>query len=136
MKLHPSAYAIALACVAVHEAVSHRFGFYRDELYFIDCARHLAWGYVDQPPLAPFVTWLAAPLHYPVWGVRFFPALLSGVTILLACAIAAEFGGGAFAQADRITNIRIILSLISAFRPSGSVSTVHSLDLPLRFALL
>lgn len=98
MKLHPSAYAFALATVAVHLAFAHRFGYYRDELYFIDCAKHLAWGYVDQPPLAPFVTWLTGPLGYPVWGLRFFPGLMAGVTVLFGCAIARELGGRAFAQ--------------------------------------
>ncbi len=99
MKLHPSAYAIALATVVLHLAFCHRFGYYRDELYFIDCAKHLAWGYVDQPPLAPFVTWLTGPLGYPVWGLRFFPGVLAGVTVLFGCAIARELRGGAFAQA-------------------------------------
>ncbi|HEY2473305.1 MAG TPA: glycosyltransferase family 39 protein [Candidatus Cybelea sp.] len=97
-RLSPIAYGLALAAVAVHLALCHRFGLYRDELYFVDCAKHLAWGYIDQPPLAPFVTWLTAPLGYPVWAIRFFPAVLSGVTILLGCAIAREFGGAAFAQ--------------------------------------
>ena len=90
LRLHPSAYVLAVATTALHLAVCHRFGYYRDELYFIDCAKHLAWGYVDQPPLAPFVTWLTAPLGYPVWGLRFFPAILSGVTVLYGCAIARE----------------------------------------------
>jgi Dolichyl-phosphate-mannose-protein mannosyltransferase len=98
VKLHPSVYAVALATVALHLAFCHRFGFYRDELYFIDCAKHLAWGYVDQPPLAPFVTWLTAPLGYPVWGVRFFPGVLAGVTVLLGGLIARELGGRPFAQ--------------------------------------
>jgi hypothetical protein len=99
LKLHPSAYVVALATVAIHLAVCHRFGYYRDELYFIDCAKHLAWGYVDQPPLVPFLTWLTAPLGYPVWALRAFPALLSGVTILLSCAIVRELRGNGFAQA-------------------------------------
>ncbi|HEX4014011.1 MAG TPA: glycosyltransferase family 39 protein [Candidatus Cybelea sp.] len=97
-RLSPIAYALAIACSAVHLAFCHRFGLYRDEFYFIDCAKHLAWGYVDQPPLAPLVTWLTGPLGYPVWAVRFFPSLLSGVTVLVACAIAREFGGRTFAQ--------------------------------------
>jgi hypothetical protein len=108
MKLHPSAYVLALATVAFHLAFCHRFGYYRDEFYFIDCAKHLAWGYVDQPPLAPFVTWLTAPLGYPVWGLRFFPGVLSGVTVLFGCAIAREFRGGAFAQA--LTGLAIVLA--------------------------
>ena len=95
LRLHTSAYVLALATTALHLAVCHRFGYYRDELYFIDCAKHLAWGYVDQPPLAPFVTWLTAPLGYPVWGLRFLPAILSGVTVLYGCAIARELRGGA-----------------------------------------
>ncbi len=98
MKLYPSVYALALATVAVHVGFAHRFGYYRDELYFIDCAKHLAWGYVDQPPLAPLVTWLTGPLGYPVWGLRFFPGVLAGVTVLFAGAIARELGGRALAQ--------------------------------------
>lgn len=107
MKLHPSAYVLALATVAIHLAFAHRFGYYRDELYFIDCAKHLAWGYVDQPPLAPIVTWLTGPLGYPVWGLRFFPALFAGITVLLGCAIARELGGRAFAQF--LTGLTIVL---------------------------
>ena len=98
MRLYPSAYLFALATVVLHLAVAHRFGYYRDELYFIDCAKHLAWGYVDQPPLVAIITWLTAPLGYPVWGLRFFPGILSGVTLLVGCAIAKELRGGAFAQ--------------------------------------
>ncbi|MGA8796471.1 MAG: glycosyltransferase family 39 protein [Candidatus Cybelea sp.] len=108
LRLHTSAYVLALATTALHLAVCHRFGYYRDELYFIDCAKHLAWGYVDQPPLAPFVTWLTAPLGYPVWGLRLLPAILSGVTVLYGCAIARELRGGGFAQA--LTGLTIVLA--------------------------
>lgn len=108
MKLHPSAYAVALGAVALHLAFNHRFGYYGDEFYFIDCARHLAWGYVDQPPFTPLLAWLTAPLGYPVWALRFLPALLAGVTVLLSCAIARELRGGGFAQA--ITGLTVALS--------------------------
>lgn len=108
MKLHPSAYVLALATIALHLAFNHRFGYYRDELYFIDCAKHLSWGYVDQPPLAPFVTWLTAPLGYPVWALRFFPAIFAGVTVLFACAISRELRGGPFAQF--LTGLTIVLA--------------------------
>ena len=36
-------------------ALSTRYGFQRDELYFLDCARHLQASYVDQPFLAPLL---------------------------------------------------------------------------------
>jgi len=108
MKLYPSAYLIALATVVLHLAFCHRFGYYRDELYFIDCAKHLAWGYVDQPPLVPFVTWLTGPLGYPVWALRFLPGVLAGVTVLFGCAIARELGGRGFAQT--VTALTIVLA--------------------------
>jgi hypothetical protein len=106
-RLYASAYVLALGTVVVHLAFCHRFGYYRDELYFIDCAKHLAWGYVDQPPLVPFLTALTAPWGYPVWMLRAFGAVLCGVTVLLGCAIAREFGGRGFAQT--LTGLAIVL---------------------------
>ena len=39
----------------LHLAASGSYGYFRDELYFLDCARHLQWGYVDD---APGIVWL------------------------------------------------------------------------------
>jgi hypothetical protein len=50
--------AIAAAAFLVQMIIATRYGIFRDELYYLDCARHLAWGYVDQPPLIAFLTWL------------------------------------------------------------------------------
>jgi Dolichyl-phosphate-mannose-protein mannosyltransferase len=119
VRLSPIVYAVALATVAAHLAFAHRYGFYRDEFYFIDCAKHLAWGYVDQPPLAPLLAWLTGPLGYPVWALRFFPGILSGVTVLLAAAIARELGGRAFAQ--------ILASLAVVFAP-GLIGIAYGLS--------
>jgi hypothetical protein len=112
MKLYPSAYVIALATVVLHLAFCHRFGYYRDELYFIDCAKHLSWGYVDQPPFVAFYTWLSAPWGYPVWALRFLPGVLAGVTVLFGCAIAREFGGRGFAQTLTALTIALAPGLI------------------------
>lgn len=108
MKLRPIAYALALGTLAVHLAFNHRFGYYRDELYFIDCARHLAWGYVDQPPFAPLLAWLTAPIGYALWALRLLPALLAAGTVLLACCVARDLRGNGFAQA--LTGLTVALA--------------------------
>lgn len=108
MKLRPASYAIAAAAVVAHLLFNHRFGYYRDELYFIDCARHLAWGYVDQPPFAPLLAWLSAPFGYALWLLRLLPALLAGATVVLACLIARELRGSGFAQA--LTGVTVALA--------------------------
>jgi hypothetical protein len=42
----------SIAALLVHLLTNGRYGYFRDELYYIACARHLDFGYVDQPPLS------------------------------------------------------------------------------------
>jgi hypothetical protein len=75
------------------------YGYFRDELYFNVCGHHLDWGYVDQPPLVAVAAWLGRHLFGDtLFAVRFFPAVLSGVLVWLAAAIARGMGGKTFAQ--------------------------------------
>src|SRR5687768_11274724 len=46
------------AKLAVHLAAFRGYSIFRDELYYLACADHLAWGYVDHPPLSIAVLWL------------------------------------------------------------------------------
>ena len=47
--------SLAVATIALHWfAAAHTPGFFRDELQTLDDARHLSWGYVAYPPMAPF----------------------------------------------------------------------------------
>jgi 4-amino-4-deoxy-L-arabinose transferase-like glycosyltransferase len=90
---------VAFATVVLLLMVAPRYGYDRDELYFLEAGRHLAWGYVDQPSFVPFLAWLAehtigdSPL-----AIRLFPALATGAVVVLAGLIARRFGGGRFAQ--------------------------------------
>ena len=34
-----------------------RYGIFRDEMYYLACSRHMAWGYVDHPPLTVWIAW-------------------------------------------------------------------------------
>ena len=54
------AVALALAKLALHLPLGARYGFRGDELYFAECGRRLAWGYVDHGPLVPWVARLAS----------------------------------------------------------------------------
>lgn len=85
---------VAAAFVAIELAVSSRYGFQQDELYFIVAGHHLAFGYVDQPPLAPLLTRITDILGVNPTAVRIVPALAGGATVVMAGKIAALFGGG------------------------------------------
>lgn len=90
---------IAGGAVALLVAVAGRYGWHRDELYFLEAGDHLQWGYVDQPPFTPFVAHLAdavAPGNLVV--LRFLPALATGVSIVLGARIVRELGGTRRAQ--------------------------------------
>lgn len=90
---------VALGLVAVLLAVASRYGFHRDELYFIVAGRHLDWGYPDQPPLTPLLTQLQVTvLGLSPAAIRVMPGLAIGGLVVLSAAIAREFGGSRAAQ--------------------------------------
>lgn len=89
---------IAAVAAAVHLAVATRYGWHRDEFYYVIAGRHLAWGYVDQPPLTPLLARLAAALPGGVLPLRILAIACQVGCILLAGKLAAEFGGRARAQ--------------------------------------
>jgi Dolichyl-phosphate-mannose-protein mannosyltransferase len=84
---------------AVLMALSGRYGFDRDELYFLDCARHLEASYVDQPVLAPLLAWVSLKLFgVSLTGLRVWPALAAWATVVVGGLTAREFGGTRRAQ--------------------------------------
>ena len=90
---------LALALVVLHLLTNGQYGFHRDELGTIDSAYHLAWGYVGDPPLTPFVARLALDLVGPsLVGLRLFSGLAIASAMVLTGLIARELGGGRSAQ--------------------------------------
>jgi len=91
--------AIAAGTLLVHLLTASRYGFNRDELSFLDDARHLSWGYVAYPPLTPFFARLALGLFgTSLVGFRFFSALVQAVSVVLTGCMAKDMGGGRAAQ--------------------------------------
>jgi hypothetical protein len=84
---------------AVLMALSGRYGFHRDELYFLVCAQHLEGSYVDQPVLTPLFAWVSLKLFgVSLPGLRLWSALAAWATVVVGGLTAREFGGGRRAQ--------------------------------------
>ena len=91
--------AFALALLAAHAVCLTQYGWFRDELYYASCARRLAWGYVDHPPLSVAVLALVrAVFGSGLVAPRLVAALASAFVSLTAGAIARELGGRRYAQ--------------------------------------
>jgi hypothetical protein len=125
------AVAIALAALLLHVGTAWRYGYFRDELYFIACGRHLSWGYVDQPPLVALAAWLALPAHDALLALRVLPALSAALCVYVSVQIARDLGGGRFAQ--WFTGIAVALT--PAYLLLGNVLTTTSFE-PLSWTLV
>ncbi len=94
-------YGAAAAClIAIHLATNGVLGFHIDELYYLDSGRHPAFGYVDFPPIVPLLSRLETGLlGVTPWALRFLPALVGGVNVILCGAYVRKLGGSLRLQA-------------------------------------
>jgi len=98
-RLSASVAAIAVAQLVLLIATSSRYGYHRDEMYFIVAGSHPALGYPDQPPLVPLICWAMNHLAPGSLLVLRLPsALMAAATTVLAGLVAREIGGRARAQ--------------------------------------
>ena len=94
----------ALVCISaskllVHLYAGRHYGYFVDELYYLACSRHLAWGYVDQPPLIALITWaVRSLLGDSLPAIRLLPALAGAAEVAFTGLIARELGGKLSAQ--------------------------------------
>jgi hypothetical protein len=97
VSLWPWVYLIALGYFAAHLATSTRYGYFRDALYYLACSEHLAFGYVDQPPLIAVLGWIARhTLGTSLPALLFWPALAGAARVVLTAAFARELGAKRF----------------------------------------
>src|SRR5262250_3556445 len=90
----------ALAALGLHLARLTQYGWFRDELYYMASTRHLAWGYVDHPPLSiALLSLVRAAFGESLAAVRLVAALFGAATVYFTGRLAREAGGGPFAQA-------------------------------------
>ena len=126
------ALAIALITVGLLLAIVDRYGYFRDELYYLACAKHPAWGYVDQPPLIAWIAWLLAhAVGQSLFAIRLLPALAIGTAVCLASCVARELGAGRFAR----TVAAIFMAIMPLALGIGHLFTMNAFDYPLWLAL-
>jgi 4-amino-4-deoxy-L-arabinose transferase-like glycosyltransferase len=116
---------LAFANFLMHLYFNNRYGYFRDEFDYIACGDHLAWGYVDQPPLVPFLVKISRLLlGDSLRSIRFVPALATSVAIIQTGMIARELGGRGFAL------LLSALAFIAApiYLSDGSLLTTNCLE--------
>lgn len=119
---------LASAGLLLHLAVNafHSYGIFRDEFYYLACAKHLSFGYVDQPPLSILLLALQTLfIGDSLFAIRILPAVAGAATVFLAGLLARELGGGKFAQ---ITAALTVL-LVPAYLTLSGFYSMNAFDL-------
>ena len=99
----------------IHFLTNSRYGYFRDELYYLACSQHLDLGYVDQPPLSILLLRLSKMLFGDsLFAIRFLPALAGAGTVALTGMIARELGGRTWAVALSCTASLCALVFLAA----------------------
>ncbi len=90
---------LALINVFIHLLVINNLEYHRDELLYFSLGLHPATGYETVPPMIGWIAWLMQHIFgYSLFAVRIFPAVISGVMVLLVSEITRELGGSLYAR--------------------------------------
>ncbi|HUY97916.1 MAG TPA: glycosyltransferase family 39 protein [Verrucomicrobiae bacterium] len=117
--------ALALAAVLAHLAVAGRYGYFRDELYYLAAGHHLQLAYVDFPVLIAAVAWMLEHLGLDsLTAIHVLPALASGGLVVMTGLIARELGGDRWAQALAATASLVCLTFLA----TGSIFSMDVWD--------
>jgi Dolichyl-phosphate-mannose-protein mannosyltransferase len=116
---------LALANFLFHWYFNNRYSYFRDEFDYMACGDHLAWGYVDQPPLIPFLIKICRLiLGDSLRSIRFIPALATSAGVILTAMIARELGGRRFA----IVLSALAFIVVPVYLSNGSLLTTNCLE--------
>ena len=70
---------------------------HRDEFLYLEQGNHLAWGYMEVPPMLSWLSWITIQLGSSFFWVKFWPSLFGAFTLVITCAMVLEMGGKLFA---------------------------------------
>ena len=128
-----AAWSVAAVVAIVHLAVASRYDAFRNELYFIVCGRHPAFGYVDQPPLVPLLAAATQAAGIHIWLLRIPAVLAAALLVPLTVAFSQLLGAGtrgawlaaiAAAGATLVTAMTATLST-STFEPLAFTAVAY-----------
>src|SRR5580704_2491738 len=96
-----AALKLAIQIVGSIQAQHAGYGIFRDELYYLVCGRHLAFGYVDQPPLVALQARVSETLfgHDTMWSLRLISGMAGAAKVFLTGVLCWALGGGRKAAA-------------------------------------
>ena len=127
-----SAGIAAASSFAVLMMFAGGYGYHRDELYFLACAKRLAWGFVDQPPLTPLIARLSQSVAPgSLVFLRLWPALFMAIVIVLTVLTARELGAGRSGQLA----VAVATALCPGLYAAGHLLSTTTLDILLWVAL-
>src|SRR3954470_824503 len=93
-----AAWAVAGAVALLHFWNNTGYGHFRDELNYMACGDHLAWGFVDHPPMIPALVKLCRVLFGDsLRSIRLVATLASAATVMVTALLARQLGGNRFA---------------------------------------
>jgi hypothetical protein len=110
LRRDPAIWAIATFALIAHLAFASRYDIFRNELYYIVCGRHPAFGYADQPPLVPLMAAASQIFGLSPWLLRLPAALAAAALVPLTAHFARLLGG--------TTQSAIIAALAAAIAPA------------------
>ncbi|MEO7307747.1 MAG: glycosyltransferase family 39 protein [Ferruginibacter sp.] len=70
---------------------------HRDEFLYLEQGHHLAWGYMEVPPMLSWLAWVTNALGGSFFWVKFWPSLFGAFTVIITCRMVKEMGGGMYA---------------------------------------
>ena len=115
---------VALAKLVAHLLVAGNFGYFRDELYYIESGRHFQTGYVD---FLPFIAWLAGILQIVgdnLVVLHIISALAGTALVVVTGLMAREMGGNRVAQGLAALGSAVMVTFLA----TGSLFTMDVFD--------
>ena len=122
-----AAWSVAAVVAVVHFAVAGQYDIFRNELYFIVCGRHPAFGYVDQPPLVPLLAAATQLAGIHPWILR-LPAVLAAAFLVPLTVLFAKLLGASTRGAWLAAVAAAASALVTAMTATLSTSTFEPVD--------